>query len=256
MDLGVAGRTYVVTGASSGLGFASARVLVDEGASVVVVARHAEAVDRAVTELGPTAVGLVADLADPGTAAAAIAKARERFGRIDGALVSVGGPPTGRVTTTTDEQWRGAFESVFLGPVRLAREVCRAVRDDGTADGAAIVLVLSVSAVEVIPGLSSSNGLRPGLAMLVTDLADEVGPDGIRVLGLLPGKIATDRIASLDAATGDAAATRAAAIERIPLRRYGEPAEFGRVAAFALSPAASYLTGTLIAVDGGSTRQP
>ncbi len=92
--------------------------------------------------------------------------------------------------------------------------------------------------------------------MLVKDLADEVGPSGIRVNGLLPGRIATDRLAALDEATGDADASRARASASIPLRRYGDPAEFGRVAAFVLSPAASYLTGGLVRVDGGSTRHP
>lgn len=256
MDLGLSGRSYIVSGGSTGLGFATASALVAEGADVVVVARRPDAVDRAVAELGDRAVGLAADLADPGTATAAVARAREAFGRVDGALISVGGPPAGTVMTTTDEQWRGAFASVFLGSVRLAREVCRAVIDEGTADGAALAFVLSTSAVEVFPGLSTSNGLRPGLAMLVKDLADEVGPAGIRVLGLLPGRVATDRLSGLDAATGDAEAARSAACASIPLRRYGEPAEFGAVAAFALSPAASYLTGTLIAVDGGATRHP
>lgn len=256
MDLGLAGRVFVVTGGSTGLGYATAAALVGDGARVVVVSRRQSAVDEAVASLGDAAAGLVADLADPGTPAAAIAVARERFGRVDGALISVGGPPAGTVLTTTDEQWRGAFESVFLGSVRLARELCVAMRADGTADGGAIALVLSTSAVEVFTGLTTSNGLRPGLAMLVKDLADEVGPDGIRVVGLLPGRIATDRIATLDSATGDPAAAHAAASGRIPLRRYGEPAEFGRVAAFVLSPAASYLTGSLVNVDGGATRHP
>jgi len=256
MDLGLTGRTYVITGGSTGLGFATARALVDEGANVVVVARRADAVEQAVVELGDRAAGLAADLADDRTPLAAIDLARERFGRVDGGLVSVGGPPAGRVTSTTDEQWRGAFESVFLGSVRMSRELCAAMLADGTADGGAIALVLSVSAVEVFSGLSTSNGLRPGLAMLVTDLADEVGPAGIRVLGLLPGRISTDRMVSLDASTGDAAAAEQRASAGIPLRRYGRPGEFGQVAAFALSPAASYLTGSLIRVDGGSTRHP
>ncbi len=256
MDLGLAGRTYVVTGGSTGLGLATARALVDEGANVTVAARSTGPLQRAVAGLGDRAHGVGADLADESAAATLVAAARQRFGRVDGGLISVGGPPAGTVLTTTDAQWRAAFESVFLGSVRLARTLCQAMRDDGTADGGAIALVLSTSAVEVFPGLSTSNGLRPGLAMLVNDLAREVGPVGIRVLGLLPGRIATDRMAGLDAASGDAAAARAAACADIPLGRYGEPAEFGRLAAFALSPAASYLTGTVITVDGGATRHP
>ena len=256
MDLGLHDRTYVVTGGSTGLGFATARVLVDEGANVVIVSRRPDAVEQAVAELGDRAAGIAADLAEPTTPAAAIRVALDRFGRVDGGLVSVGGPPPGSVTSTTDEQWRSAFESVFLGSVRMARELYAAMAEGGTADGGAIALVLSVSAVEVFPGLTTSNGLRPGLAMLVTDLADEVGPRGTRVMGLLPGRIATDRIVSLDAATGDPAAAHERATAAIPLRRYGRPEEFGRVAAFVLSPAASYLTGSLVTVDGGSTRHP
>jgi 3-oxoacyl-[acyl-carrier protein] reductase len=254
VDLDLRDRVYVVSGGSRGLGLATARALVAEGARVVIVARSPEAVDSAVTSLAGSAVGLPADLADPATADAAVELAIARFGQLDGGLISVGGPPAGSVLSTTDEQWRAAFESVFLGAVRLARSLCEGIRTSG--GGGSIAWVLSTSAVEVFPGLTTSNGLRPGLAMLVKDLADEVGPAGIRVNGLLPGRIATDRLAALDAATGDADAARARASSAIPLRRYGEPDEFGRVAAFVLSPAASYLTGGLIRVDGGSTRHP
>lgn len=253
MDLGLQDRAYVVSGGSRGLGLATAEALVAEGARVVVLARDPASVDAAVAALGPSAVGLPADLADPDTADRAVELARARFGRVDGGLISVGGPPGGSVLSTTDEQWRGAFESVFLGSVRLARALCAAMLAEGR-DGGAIAWVLSTSSVEVFTGLTTSNGLRPGLAMLVKDLADEVGPRGIRVNGLLPGRIATDRLAALDAATGDPDAARARASAAIPLRRYGEPSEFGRTAAFVLSPAASYLTGGLIRIDGGSTR--
>jgi 3-oxoacyl-[acyl-carrier protein] reductase len=253
MDLDLSGRAYIVSGGSSGLGFASARALVDEGAQVLVVARSADQVDAAVADLGGNARGMSGDLSDPDVAERAVARLRSDFGRVDGCLASVGGPPAGSVLTTTDAQWRSAFETVFLGTVRLTRHVVEGIRSTG-GSSAAIALVLSTSAVEVFSGLTTSNGLRPGLAMIVKDLADEVGPEGIRVNGLLPGRIATDRLAALDAATGDAAAARGAASQRIPLRRYGTPDEFGRVAAFVLSPAASYVTGSLLRVDGGVTR--
>ena len=256
MDLGITDHAYVVSGGSTGLGFATARVLVDEGARVVLVARDGDRMSSALAKLGPSALGLTADLADPTTADRAVEMAVTAFGRLDGGLISVGGPPAGSPLTTTDEQWRQAFDSVFLGSLRLARALCAGITDTGRAATGAIAWVLSTSAVEVFTGLSTSNGLRPGLAMIIKDLADEVGPSGIRVNGLLPGRIATDRLAALDAATGDPAASRARSSAAIPLRRYGEPEEFGRVAAFALSPAASYLTGGLIRVDGGSTRHP
>jgi 3-oxoacyl-[acyl-carrier protein] reductase len=256
MDLGLRGRVYVVSGGSKGLGFATARALVDEGANVVVVARDQQSVDSAVERLGAGAAGLAADLADERTASDAVELAVARFGQVDGGLISVGGPPAGTVLSTTDDQWRGAFESVFLGSLRLARALCEGIGSSGTAATGSIAWVLSTSAVEVFSGLTSSNGLRPGLAMLITDLADEVGPLGIRVNGLLPGRIATERLARLDEGTGDPVASRAAASARIPLRRYGEPEEFGRVAAFVLSPAASYVSGSLVRVDGGVTRHP
>ncbi|MFI9319773.1 SDR family oxidoreductase [Kitasatospora aureofaciens] len=251
MDLGLKNKTYVVTGATRGLGLATARELVAEGAHVLVSGRTQDAVDAAVTELAAlgTAHGLVADNAGPDTADRLIADANERFGRFDGILISVGGPQAGPVETTPESAWRDAFESVFLGALRLARTAAAAL-----SSGGVIGFVLSSSVRQPIPGLGISNGLRPGLAMAAKSLADELGPRGIRVLGLLPGRIDTDRVRELDALAPDPAAARAEAGATIPLRRYGTPQEFGRVAAFLLSPAASYLTGVMVPVDGGALR--
>jgi len=251
MDLGLANRVFVVTAASSGLGRATAEYLVAEGARVVLVARRGEILGEVVEELGrEQAVALTADLADPSTADEACGLALTAFGRLDGALISVGGPPAGTVLETTTEQWRGAFDSVFLAGLRVADAVVR----QGTAADLALAWVLSTSVKAPIPGLAASNGLRPGLAMLIKQLADELGPQGTRVLGLMPGRIETERVQHLDNLADDPAAARTAAEAAIPLRRYGEPAEFGRVAAFMLSPAASYLTGSVIAVEGGALR--
>ncbi|MFC5729875.1 MULTISPECIES: SDR family oxidoreductase [Nocardioides] len=254
MDLQLRDRVFIVTGGTRGLGRATAEELVAEGASVVVSGRQPGAVDAAVEGLGGRAgsdavVGVVADNADPATPGRLIETARERWGRLDGALISVGGPPPGPVSKVTDEQWVAAFGSVFLGGVRLAREVGAALEQDGS-----IAFVLSTSVRQPVPGLSVSNGLRPGLAMVAKDLADELGPRGIRVNGLMPGRIGTERVAELDEATGDPQAARVRWEEQIPLRRYGAPEEFGRVAAFLLSPASSFVTGTMVPVDGGMTR--
>jgi 3-oxoacyl-[acyl-carrier protein] reductase len=247
MDLGLKDRVYIVTGATRGLGNASARELVADGAKVVVSGRDEKSVADAAAALGPNAVGVAVDNADPDAPAMLIGAAREHFGRFDGVLVSVGGPPAGFVADNTDEQWQAAFESVFLGAVRLAR----AASAELTAGGV-IGFVLSGSVYEPFPGLTISNGLRPGLAGFAKSLSDELGPRGIRVVGVLPGRIDTDRVRELDALSADPEATRAASESRIPLRRYGAPEEFGRVAAFLLSPAASYLTGVMVPVDGGA----
>jgi 3-oxoacyl-[acyl-carrier protein] reductase len=251
MDLGLGGQAYVLTGSSRGLGRATADVLVAEGARVVLSSRDKDRLDTAVAELGgpSRAVAMTADNGDPEAASRLVAMCVEAFGRIDGALISVGGPPPGTVMGTTEDQWRQAFDSVFLGAIRVARAVAEACDRDGS-----ITFVLSTSVRAPLYGLAISNGLRPGLAMVGKTLADELGPRGIRVNGLMPGRIATDRTLELDAFQGDPAEVRARGEANIPMRRYGRPEEFGRVAAFIMSPAASYLTGTVIPVDGGATR--
>jgi 3-oxoacyl-[acyl-carrier protein] reductase len=251
MDLQLTDRVFVVTGASGGLGRATAVQLVAEGAKVVLVARRAEALQEAVAELGPdSAVAVAGDLAEHDVPQRACRTALDTFGRLDGAMISVGGPPAGTVLEMTDDQWRSAFDSVFLA----ALHTVAAVVEHGTAPDLAFTCVLSTSTKSPIPGLSISNGLRPGLAMLIKQLADEHGPNGTRINGLLPGRVATARTEHLDSLSPDPAAARARSEKTIPLRRYGDPAEFGRVAAFLLSPAASYVTGSVIPVDGGSLR--
>lgn len=243
MDLGLRDRVYLVTGGTRGLGYAAAGALVAEGARVVVSGREAAAAAAAAQALGSgRAVGLAADNADPATPGRLIAAARDGFGRLDGALISVGGPPPGLATDIPDEAWQAAFGSVFLGAVRLSRALAAEL-----TEGGAIAFVLSSSVRVPIPGLAISNGLRPGLAGLAKTLAEELGPRGIRVNGLLPGWIATDRMREVGPPREELAAG-------IPLRRIGTPAEFGALAAIVLSPAASYLTGVMLPVDGGALR--
>ena len=248
MDLGLRDKVFVVTGGSQGLGLATAEALVAEGARVVLGARDERALERAAAGLGAgRAAWIAADNADPGTPGRLVAAARQEFGRLDGALISVGGPPGGPAMAMDDDAWRAAFESVFLGAVRLSRMLGAEL-----PEGGAMAFVLSSSVRVPIPALALSNGLRPGLAGWAKTLAYELGPSGIRVVGLLPGKMATGRVRELDARRGDPDEVRAATSQDIPLRRYGEPAEFGKVAAFVLSPAASYVTGVMIPVDGGA----
>jgi 3-oxoacyl-[acyl-carrier protein] reductase len=267
MDLGLRDRVYLVTGGSRGLGFAAAQALVAEGARVVLSSpdeTRVSAAARRLAENGAAAESVTwvaADNADPATPARLIAAAKDRFDRLDGALVSVGGTPAGTVVTTTDDAWRSAFENVFLGAVRLARDFVGLVGDDrragdGTGSlagtGPSLLFVLASSVRVPLPNLPISNGLFPGLAGVVKMLAVEFGPAGIRLNGLLPVRIATDRVRELDALSGDPDEVRARQSEGIPLRRYGEPEEFGRAAAFLLSPAASFITGAMVPVDGGA----
>jgi 3-oxoacyl-[acyl-carrier protein] reductase len=268
MDLYLRDRVYVVTGGSRGLGFAAAEVLVAEGARVVLSAPHESSAAAAAAQLtrDGAAAGRVAwvaaDNADATTPARLIAAAEDRFGRIDGAMISVGGTPPGTIATTTDDAWRTAFESVFLGAVRLARLLgphlaqTSGKTPDNTITGAggAVVVVLASSVRVPLAQLAVSNGLFPGVAGVVKMLSDEWGPSGVRINGILPVRIATDRVRQLDAQSGDPDEVRVRKSQDIPLRRYGDPAEFGRVAAFLLSPAASYITGAMIPVDRGSIR--
>jgi 3-oxoacyl-[acyl-carrier protein] reductase len=265
VNLGLRGRVFLVTGGSRGLGFAAAQALTAEGARVVLSAPHESTATAAAARLRQdgAAAGdvawVVADNADPGTPDRLIGAARERFGRLDGALLSVGGSPPGTVASTTDDAWRAAFESVFLGAVRLARALATDLDGQAgpgalTGTGGSVVFVLASSVRVPLAELAISNGLFPGLAGVVKTLAEEVGPAGVRVNGILPVRIATDRVRELDALSGDPDEVRARRSQSIPLRRYGEPAEFGRTAAFLLSPASSYTTGAMIPVDGGAIR--
>ena len=249
MDLDLRDRVYLVTGGARGLGRATAECLVAEGARVVISGRTQESLDEAVGELGENAVGIVADNSDPATPERLVAAARSEWDRLDGAVISVGGPPAGNVLEVSDEDWTRSFDTVFLGALRLARHVGLTL-----GEGGSIAFVLSSTVKVPIANLAISNGLRPGLAMIAKSLADELGPRGIRVNALLPGRVETERVRELDALSGDAAATKQRHLAAIPLGRYGEPGEFGRVAAFLMSPASSFVSGVMLPVDGGMLR--
>lgn len=242
MNLELVDRIFIVSGGTRGLGFGVARTLVQEGARVVVSGRDASNVNAAVEALGESkAVGIAADNTNSETADKLVAAALEKWGRIDGALINGGGPPVGSALKMSDDLWRYSFESVFLGAIRLARTVAEQL-----SSGGSLAFVLSTSAQAPIDGLDLSNGLRPGLAMVARTLATQLGSRDIRVNALLPGRFETERTSYVDSGTGPAGTT-------IPLGRSGELEEFSRTAAFVLSPAASYLSGATIPVDGGAS---
>jgi 3-oxoacyl-[acyl-carrier protein] reductase len=224
--------------------------LVREGAHVLLVARDPGSLDGAVAELGERAAACPADMADPDAVKRIAAAVDEQGGSLDGILVNHGGPTPGEVLALSDEEWRGSFELVLGGPIRLLREL-----EGRFADGASVLFITSSTVRAPVPGLDTSNVLRPGVAGLVKVLAQELAPR-VRVNSVGPGRFMTERGMEVAAA---AAAKRGISVEEqleeivsaIPLGRKGDPAELGRIAAFLLSPAASYVTGVNMLVDGG-----
>ncbi len=254
MDLGIAGRTALVTGGSRGMGRAAAEALGREGAQVVVGARGADGVDAAVTALrdaGVRAEGIVMDMADPRGPAAAVARAEDLLGPLDIVVANAGGPPPGRFVDTDDEGWDLAVQQNLLGTVRLMRAVVPGMRARGWGR---IVAITSTSVREVIDGLALSNATRAGVAGAVRTLAREVAGDGVTVNNVLPGPILTDRMRELLGAEPDLDAAIAARGARNPTGRVGDPGEVGDLIAFLASERAAFITGASVIVDGGESR--
>ncbi|HEU4673153.1 MAG TPA: SDR family oxidoreductase [Candidatus Limnocylindrales bacterium] len=254
MDLGLGGARAFVGGGSGGLGLAIGEALAAEGARVALVARSAERLEANAARLGSGALAVPADLSSPDGPASAVARVVEAFGGLDLLLVNSGGPPLGRFDELTDDRWQAAIDGVLWMVVRTIRAALPHLH---ASERGAILVGLSSSVREPIAGLTTSNTLRPGIAGLIKSLVPEVAP--VRINGFAPGRVGTARIEELDAARASAAGTSVeeiarGTIERIPLGRYGEPAEVGRLGAFLLSSAASYVTGAIVPIDGGMVR--
>ena len=257
MDLKFDGKIAMVAAASRGLGLGVARELAREGATVSIASRDAKSIAKAAEELrAETGARVLSSEMDAGDAASIkdwTARTIAELGGVDMLVANAGGPPAGLFENFDDAAWQSAFEINLLGTVRMIRSALPSMRARG---GGSILTITSCSVKEPTDRLILSNVMRSGVTSLVKSLSVQLAPYGIRVNNIMPGSIDTDRVRSLNAMRAEqtgitAEACRAEDEKRIPLRRYGTTEEFGRAAAFLLSQAASYITGTSLALDGG-----
>jgi 3-oxoacyl-[acyl-carrier protein] reductase len=259
MDLGLKGKVAMVAGASRGLGFAVAEALAREGAMVSMSSSNLASIDDAakrVSSSGSTVLGTVVDVRNGDHIAAWAQKTVERFGGIDLLFTNGGGPPSGAAISFDDAAWQNAVDLLLFSALRMVRAAVPSMRQRG---GGAILMSTSASVKEPIPNLGLSTVLRASVSALSKTLALELAADKIRVNQIIPGRIDTDRVKQLDEIAGKkqgitAEQARAKSVGTIPMGRYGEASEYGRVAAFILSDAAAYMTGSTVQVDGGLIR--
>ncbi|HKI56063.1 MAG TPA: SDR family oxidoreductase [Trueperaceae bacterium] len=260
MDLGLTGRRALVLAGTSGLGLGTVRVLASEGAAVVLCGRDADRAAAAAAEVskatGGTVTGLQADVAAAAEVERLVAESAERLGGLDILVTNAGGPRPGSFEALDDDAWAGAVELTLMSVVRSVRAALPFLR---RSPGGTVLALASSSVKAPIANLTLSNVLRPAVQALVKTLSLELAGDGIRVNCLSPGRVLTPRILQLDEARAEREGksvdeVRQASVAGIPLGRLGDVEEFGRVAAFLVSDAASYMTGTSVLVDGGMVR--
>lgn len=255
MDTGLRGRTALVPGSTSGLGLAVARQLAAEGANVVLAGRRGDVAAEEAARL-PSAVGVEVDLTRPDAVDRLVGAATDRFGPVDVLVLNSGGPAAGPAADLTAEQAAEALEFLLLQHVRLVRAVLPSMRERGWGR---IVAIGSSGIHAPLDNLALSNAGRPALAGYLKTLAGEVAADGVTVNMVLPGRIATDRVAALDRGNAERRGAspeevKAASEASIPAKRYGRPEEFASAVVYLASEPASYVTGVQLRVDGGLVR--
>ncbi len=256
MDLGLNGKTALVLGAGSGLGAAIAAALAREGARVALAGRHGETVQAVADEIaktGGTALALQWDISDLAVIDARVGVIEEQFGPVDILINNTGGPLPTTAAGQDTALWRAQFQAMVLSVIAITDRVLPAMR---ARRWGRIITSTSAGVVAPIPNLAISNALRASLAGWSKTLAREVGADGVTANIVLPGRISTKRIQFLDQQKAqrdgeDVAKVEADSTASIPLGRYGDPAEYADVVAFIASARASYITGSMIRVDGG-----
>jgi len=260
MELKLKGKVAMVAASSKGLGYGIAQALAQEGASISIGSRTQKDIEIAAKKLskktGVPVLGSVLDSSNPMSIKQWTDETLKEFGGVDKLVVNAGGPPPGKFEDFTDEDWQSAFDLNLFSAVRMIREALPLMRKRG---GGSILTVTSMSVKEPIDVLILSNVMRSGVTSLVKSLSIQLAQDNIRLNNLMPGRINTDRIRSLDALNSEKKKIsieqiKAASHAQIPLGRYGTIEEFGRTGAFLLSDAASYITGSSLAVDGGALK--
>ncbi len=259
MNLELAGKVAIVPASSHGLGRAVALAFGREGATVVMCSRDQAAIEDAASEVrgtGADVLAVTADVTKPEQIDALISAAVARFGGVDVLVTNAGGPPAGTFDRFSDADWQSAFDLTLMSAVRMVRGVLPSMKSRG---GGSIVAMTSSSIKQPIPNLLLSNVMRSGVAAMVKTLADEVAGDNIRVNTVVPGRIATQRIAQLDRANAerqgvDEETMRNRSLAQIPMSRYGEAEEFADMVVFLASARASYITGATFQIDGGMIR--